>query len=405
MAMPLEGVRILDWTVMQAGGAATALLGDFGAEVIKIEERTSGDRARWIKELLGHSGELRDGRRAGFEFYATNKKGVALDLKKPGGKEIVYKLVKKSDVFVQNFRPGVAARLGVDYATLSQHNSKLIYANVSPYGPRGPEYQEPGNDYLAGARSGFMAMAAGPGEAPRRVEGAIHDQTTATVLACGILAALFTRERQGIGQELHVSLLGSNIWLQGLFLSYYLMAGDDLRQGSREKALNPLFNHYRCKDGKYIALGGFQSDRYWPIIIDALDLRDLVGDTRFDSAENRAKNCEELVGILDDAFATKTCTEWLQILRRGGDFLCTPVQGVSDLAADPQVIENNYIIEFDHPALGKVKQLGIPVEFSKTPARRRLPAPQLGEHTEEVLIEIGGYTWEEIGKLKDQEVI
>src|SRR5712691_4680100 len=209
MNRPLDGVRILDWTIWQQGPVATMMLGDLGAEVIKLEERVGGDPGRGVMSVAGVLIGTSEGHNFYFEANNRHKKSLTLDLKKPEAKEIVYKLVEKSDVFAQNFRKGVAARLGLDYQTLSQYNPKLIYASASGYGPEGPDSGEPSFDYMGLARSGIMNAVGEPDMDPQSITGGIADQMGAIMLAYGVMTALVVRERYGIGQEVDTSHLGS----------------------------------------------------------------------------------------------------------------------------------------------------------------------------------------------------
>jgi formyl-CoA transferase len=405
MSTPLEGIRILDWTVWQQGPVATALLGDLGAEVIKIEDKAGGDPGRGLQRARGISTLLPGGRNFYFEYNNHNKKSIALDLKKEKGREVIYRLVKKADVFVQNFRKGVATRLGVDYATLSQYNTQIIYATASGYGPKGPDSEKPAMDYQGLARSGIMTAIGEPEMPPLGMAGGIADQMGAIMLAYGVLAALLARERLGIGQEVDVSHLGSMVTLQGLNVAASLLVGKVLPRLPRAKADNPLWNHYRCKDGKWIALAHLQADKYWGDFCRALGIEELERDPRFENMTQREENSQELISILDKKFATKTYAEWEKILREQGDFIFTKIQEVSDLASDPQVIENEYVVDYDHPALGKIKMVGSAVRYSKTPTTIRLPAPELGEHTREILSQLGEYSDTEIAQLEKEGVI
>ena len=404
MSMPLEGIRVIDWTLWQMGPVCSALLGDLGADVIKIEQRSFGDPGRAVRRARGRSMLLAGGRNAYFETNNRNKRGLAVDLSKEAGKEIIYRLVKRSDVFVQNFRPGVAQRLLLDYRTLSRHNPRLIYANASGYGPKGPESGMPSLDYLGLARSGMMTAVPTSDGVPVEINGSIADQMGAFLLAYGVLAALLARERLGVGQEVDSSHLGSMIALQGLHVGISLLIKQELEVWPRTKAQNPLWNHYKCRDGRWIALALLQSDRYWHDFCRALHIEHLETDPRFETMDKRADHCAELISILDQVFATKTYEQWADILRENKDFIFTVVQDRSELATDPQVIANEYITEYDHPVLGKVKMVGCPVKFSKTPPAIRLPAPEFGEHTEEILLEMG-YTWDDIARLKEEEVL
>ncbi len=217
--------------------------------------------------------------------------------------------------------------------------------------------------------------------------------------------ALFVRERLGIGQKIDVSALMSMMYLQASAVGLRLYTGGELARTARKKAANPLWNYYLCKDGKWLNLAMLQADRYWPTMCKALGIEHLEKDPKFADIVKRQDNCEELVAIMDKIFLNKTAAEWVKHLKATGDVICTPIQNTSDLLTDPQVIANNYIVDAEHPALGSVKVLGIPIEFSGTPCEVYAGAPEFGQHTEEVLVELGGYTWEEIGELAAEEVI
>ncbi len=403
MAMPLDGIRVLDWTIWQQGPVSTVMLGDFGAEVIKIEEREAGDPGRSIFKMGGR--DLSDRPNFYFEANNRNKKSITLDLKQQEAREIVYQLVAKSDVFVQNFRKGVAQRLGLDYATLREHNTKLIYASATGYGPEGPDSGEPSFDMLGLARSGIMQAVGEPDMPPLGIAGGVADQMGAIMLAYGILAAIVARERHGMGQEVNASHLGSMMMLQGLSVSARLMMGFALPRTARSQAGNPLWNHYRCGDDRWICLGMLQPDRYWEDFTRALGRPDLANDERFIDLRSRARNAAACVAILDEIFASKSLAEWTEILRSGGDFIFTRVNSVADLPEDPQVLANDYVVDFEHERHGKIQMMGMPVGLSETPGQVRMPAPEFGEHTEAVLTELLGYTWDEIGGLRERKVI
>lgn len=405
MAGPLEGIRVLDWTMWQFGPVAGAMLGDLGADVIKIEERVGGDPARGMVRLLDYlEVRLPAGRNWYFETNNRNKRSLTVDLKKQKGREIIYKLVERSDVFLQNFRKGVAERLGIDYETLSKINPRLIYACGSGYGLAGPEAHKPAFDFSGQARSGLMWIFGQPGDPPLPGTAGVSDQMGATMLAYGVLAALVARERTGEGQLIDVCHLSATMWLIGLSIGSHLLLRKGWPRYDRTHAGNPLWNWYQCKDGKWLILCMVQSQRYWADLCRVMGLEELIDDPRFNDAEPRRQNCVELIKILDRAFATRTRAEWEKALTEGGDFVYQAVQDLEDLEHDPQVIANKYIVDFDHPALGPVKMLNCPVAFSKTPAGIFRSAPEFGENTEEILLELG-YSWEDIVQLKDEEVI
>ncbi len=403
MPMPLEGLRVLDWTIWQQGPVCSAMLGDLGAEVIKIESRDGGDPGRGLA-AIGGAGLTK---RPNFYFEANNrnKQSLTLDLKQPEAREIVGELAAVSDVFVQNFRKGVAARLGLDYATLRQRNPRLIYANATGYGPEGPDSGDPSFDQLGLARSGLMLAAGEPDMPPLPIAGGIADQMGAVMLAYGVMAALVARERFGIGQQVDASHLGSMSFLQGLSLSCKLMLGFAFPRTFRARAFNPLWSHYRCGDGRWLALGMLQPDRYWKDLCRALGRPELADDPRFASGPVRTQNAEACVAILDAIFDSKPRAEWMAILRAGGDFIFTVVNSVDELPDDPQMRVNGYIVDFDHPAFGSTPMVGVPVRLSETPGSVRAPAPELGQHTELLLTQLLGYDWERVALLRKRGVI
>ena len=403
MTAPLEGIRVLDWTIWQQGPVCSAMLGDMGAEVIKIEERESGDPGRHLFAIGGEN--LADRPNFYFEANNRNKRSIALNLKEPEGIEIVRDLIAKSDVFVQNFRRGVADRLGLGYTELKKRNPNLIYASATGYGPNGPDADDPSFDYLGIARSGIMQAAGEPNMEPLAIAGGIADQMGAVMLAYGVMTALVARERHGVGQEVNASHLGSMAWLQGLSVSCLLMAGFAFPRSYRAEAGNPLWNHYRCADGQWIAFAMLQSDRYWPDITRVIGKPELADDERFKDARSRGANSAACVAELDAAFATKTRDEWMRILREdNGDFIFTVVNSVDDLKTDPQMTANDYIVDVDHPT-GRTQMLGVPIGLSETPGSIREVAPELGQHTEQILTETLGYTWERVGELRDKGVL
>ncbi len=403
MAMPLDGIRVIDWTIWQQGPVATAMLADLGADVIKIEEREGGDPGRGILRISGV--DLSDRPNFYFEANNRNKKSITLDLKQPEAIEIVKGLAAGADVFVQNFRKGVAERLGLGAVALRATNPRLIYASASGYGPEGPESGEPSFDHLGLARSGIMLAAGEPDHPPLAIAGGVADQMGAIMLAYGVLAALLARERTGEGQEVDASHLGSMMMLQGLSVASLLMMGWPIPKQSRSSTGNPLWNHYRCADDRWLALAMLQPDRYWSDFCDAVGRPELVEDERFATLGPRAQNAAACIAILDEVFASKPRDEWLRILREHpGDFIFTVVNSLADLPADPQVQANDYIVDFDHPSHGGVKMLGVPVRLSETPGSIRAPAPEFGQHTEEVLLDLG-YDWERISELREKKVI
>jgi len=407
MGMPLEGCRVLDWTIWQQGPLAAMMLGDMGAEVIKIEDRRTGDPMRGLLGSIGKIGGMKAlaQRNAYFEHCNRNKKSITLDLTKPKGKEIIYKLVEKSDVFLQNYRKGVAIRLGLDYPTLRQYNPKLIYASASAWGPKGPDIDRPSFDFTGVARSGIMTVMGEPGQPPVHMQAGIADQIGGIMTAYSVVTALYMREKLGVGQEVEASMLGGMTYLLGMLVDYKLISGVEQVKWVRATAGNPMWNYYKCKDDKWLVLGLLQSDRYWPDFCRALGIEHLEKDPRFADMNVRGANAPELISILDSVFITKTRAEWQDILSKHGDLLYEPINTITELIEDPQVQANDYVTEFQHPSLGKIPLVGFPMHFSNASTSVRLPVPEFGQHTEEVLQDVLGYTWDDITKLKAEEII
>jgi len=400
MAQALEGIRVLDFTLWQQGPVAATALADMGADVIKIEERLGGDPGRG---LLWRSDET--SLATYFECHNRNKRGICLDVRKEEGREVLYRLIKNSDVFVQNFRPGVVERLKIDYPTLSGINPRLIYASGTGWGSKGDEARKPAFDVLAQGRGGVLSVTGEPHEPPPLVQvNGAADWVGAITLCYGILVALFHRERTGEGQHVEVSLLGAQAWFGQLGLQRRLFSGKTPRRVSRKRMGNPLWNLYEAQDGKWLVLAALQSQRFWPSCCELMECPELETDEKFCTIPDRSKNAEELTALLDGVFATKPRDEWLRRLE-AADVPCAPVQDYDELAQDPQMIANENIIDYDHPSAGPVKLVANPVRLSKTPWQMRMPAPEFGQHTEEVLLDVGGYEWEEVEQLKLKEVI
>lgn len=398
MAQPLDGVRVLDWTIFQQGPIGSCLLADMGAEVIKIEE-PRGEPARGLTKMYGQALEL--------DWYFQNqnrgKKGIVLDLTKEAAREVLYKLVEKSDVFITNMRYRFVKRLNLDYETLRQYNPRLIYALSSGYGSLGPDAELPSADLAGQARGGIWSNSMSEQLIPTPIGGGVADEMGGVMTAWGILLALYAREKTGEGQMVEASLLGGQIELGRLALSMYLFSGHLPPPSPLKYMTSPLWNVYRCKDEKWVCVSVLQADKFWPQFCKVLGIQELEKDPKFENHAARAKHLDELMPKVRAVFLTRTRDEWVKALN-AADVATSPVNDYADVARDPQVIENGYIVEVDDPARGKVKAPGIPVRLSKTPGQVKSLAPELGQHTEEVLIDILGYSWEDIGKLREQGV-
>lgn len=405
MEMPLQGYRVIDWTQWQAGPGAGMLLGDFGAEVIKIEDRVTGDPARGVAHHDGRPvGENEDPRimQAYFESCNRNKRGITLDLRKEQGRKIIHSLIEKSDVFITNFREPAVVKYGLDYETLSKINPRLIYAIVNGYGFKGPDADIRSYDGLGLGRSGIM-LACDPDQ-PRYTVGGIGDAMAGIMAAFGVMTALLTRERQGIGQRVETSLLSGMLFQQWIRLGFKFIGNEDWPPVPRTRATNPLINTYKCADGKWLFIYHPQADRFWHDVCQVLGLEKIENDSKFADMWKRRDNCQELISIFDKVFATASSDTWRKSFQESG-CICEKVNDYEDLLTDPQVIANDYLPEFKHPAYGKIRYAPIPFNLSKTPGSLRMPAPEFGQHTEEVLMDILGLTWEDVSKLKDGQII
>lgn len=406
MTNALDGVRVLDLTVWQQGPMTAAMLADWGADVIKIEGPDSPDPGRSLIRYEAAPG----GVNAYFETHNRNKRGIVLDLKQPAGLDAFYRLVKSADVFIQNFRPGVAERIGIDYETLRGMNSRLVYCQASGFGLNGPDAQRPALDPLAQARAGLMTVTGEPADPPTRTFTGFADQVSAFVLAYGIMVALFHRERTGEGQKVDGSLLQSVIGAQAFNITSYMMsgmyAGSPIPRIPRGMTV-PIWNHYRAKDGRWLMLAMSQLGRHWPVV------RKVIHDETGEWVEpdtisvewirQHAGDLVTLIKRLDELFLQHTAEHWYEAFKRA-DCLVEIARDYSEVARDPQVIANAMTTTFQHPTHGELPIVAPVVNMSATPGSIRTPAPEYGQHTEEVLLE-AGYTWEEIESLRDQGAI
>ncbi len=401
----LEGIRVIDMGHAVAIPAAGAMMADWGAEVIKVEP-LSGEMMRGLRGTLGVARVIKfDGGEVnwGVELVNRNKKGLAVDLKQDSGRDILCKLVRSADVFMSNYELSALKKLKVDYATLSQHNPGLIYALLTAYGTVGPDKDERGYDYSAAwARSGMQYLIGEPGSAPPPQRPGLLDRVAAGYIAAGILAALLHREKTGRGQELEASLYHTGVWTLSSDIQSALM-GTPMPKHDRTKEANPLWNTYRTKDDRWLWLGIIQSDLQWPDFCQAIERPELENDPRFNTADNREQHCEELIRILDEVLASKNMEGWERRFREH-NCIYGRVQTPLEVTDDPQAIANDFFAKMQHPAAGEMKLVNTPVKFCQNPASIKTPAPEVGQHTEEILLELG-YSWEDIQQFKQQKVI
>lgn len=436
MAIALEGIKVVDVSQVAAVPVAARHLADFGADVIHVENPATGDfwREYQAGQGSGAAGVPSD-INYNWENYNRNKRGMTLDLSQERGQEILYKLVAKADVFLTNLRPIELERFKLEYTTLSRLNPRLIYGSLTGYGKKGPDRDVPAYDataYWTRAAIPYVLSTVGmPGPGFRPAFG---DNVAGMTLAFGIMTALYVRERTGIGQEVDLSLLHTGIYQISFDIAGALVTGRDFKDELmkrrdeqeepmrkrreemvaeaeaavarlsdlyRENAPNPLTLPYETKDERRLVFIVLQPDRYWSRFCQAIEQEDLEHDPRFESIERRRENSAALIAILREAFLTKTLDEWKPRLSA---IPFAPAQTLLEVINDPQARINDFFVSFDHPTYGRIDVIANPVKLSKTPATIRMPAPEFGQHTEEVLLE-HGYTWEDIAQFKEQGVI
>jgi len=397
---PLDGIRIVEYGVFHAGPGANAILGDLGAEVIKIET-ASGDPERYWTTVAGFDLSLKNDESIIFEASNRNKAGMCLDIKKKKGRQIFEQLIQEADVFLTNLRPSTKKKLAIDYETLSEINPKIIYAGVSGYGRRGSMSDLGAFDPLGQARSGLMFVTGSP--EPAMIHLGILDQATAITVSHAIITALLFRERKGVGQEVHVSLYSTALWLQYFNLLVTSVLSINPCRAADRTQHSPLRNRFCCRDGKWILGTHHPEEKYWAAFCQATGQSGLLDDPRYTSESGGPLNFVELNKIFDEVFTTRSRDEWMEILQTHGLMFCS-VQQIGEVIDDPQALENNYLMPFMHPVQGAVEIPGYPVEFSKCQAGTRSAAPKLGEHTDLVLRNLG-YSKHDIEQLKKDDVI
>ncbi len=392
---PLEGVRVLDFTIFQQGPQASLAFADMGAEVIKVEAPRFGDLGR----VLGSTGEDRFS--PYFLAHNRGKRSITLNLKTEEAKRICLRLAEGSDVMIHNFRTGVMERLGLGYEEISQANPRIIYGHASGWGTKGPRANHPAFDLAAQAQGGLISVTGEPDGYPLPAGVSVADYVGAINLALAVVTALYVRERTGKGQKIETSLLGGQIAMQAWEIQYYMTHQTLGKAGRGHQYLPTVWHVFKTADS-YVVVGGLLPDS-WPGFCKAMDLPELENDPRFAKYFDLLTNREELYAILDEAFAKKPTEEWMELLT-AADCICAPVASYQDLVNDPQVRANDYIVEVDHPTRGRMPVVGAPWRFSETPVEVAAAAPELGQHTEEILQELG-YSWEQIGALREQDVL
>ena len=397
---PLTGIRVVEYGVFHAGPGAGAILGDLGAEVIKIEA-AAGDPERYWTDVGGMDiSTPATGESLMFEVSNRNKRGICLDIKTAGGQAVLHRLVRSADVFLTNLRPPTKAGLGLEFDALRRINPNIVHASVSGYGPAGPMAAVGAFDPMGQAASGMMFL--GDPQNPSLIHLAVLDQATAIAASHAIVTALFVRERHGGAQAVHASLYGTGLWLLYANLACTSVLGRDPGLAWIRFDNSPLRNNFRCRDGKWVIGVHHPEEKYWEPFCRATGQEGLCHDPRFATADRRRANVAELVKIFDAVMAGRDRDEWMKIFMAHG-LMFSPVQRLEEVLSDPQALANGYVVECHHPVHGPIKIPGYPVHFEGLHAGTRRPAPAIGEHTDDILAELG-YTAEEIARLKTDGV-
>jgi len=378
---PLEGIRVLDLGTMTPGKYCTFLLADLGAEVMRVERPTPSSTPMTDEDLI----------------LNRNKRSITLNLRTDEAKQIFYQLAKNADVILESNRPGVTKRMGVDYDTIKRICPNIIYASLSGFGQDGPYRMLPGFDLIFMAIGGLLGLI-GEKDHPPIVPGIwVSDAGSGLLTTVGILTALIARQKTGEGQHIDIAMLDGVLSLLSTISGFQRPSGELAQAEMLEGVAMPGYNVYEAKDGKYLALGTFRPQS-WEALCQALGRKDLV-----DQQSARGAKRDEIISFFQESFLTKTRDEWCRLLREL-DVEVGPINSLQEVFADPQLLHRRMVVEVDHPIAGKMKQVGIPLQFSKTPGQIRSPAPSIGQDTKAILRELG-YHKEEIEALRKAKAV
>ncbi|MBK1782805.1 CaiB/BaiF CoA transferase family protein [Prauserella cavernicola] len=396
MAFALGHLTVVDLTQVMAGPYCCQLLGDLGADVIKVEPVGRGDATR---QATGH--RLPQGESAAFVAVNRNKRSIALDLKSDAGREAFYRLVRDADVVVESFRPGVAAKLGVDYPSLRAVNERIVYASISGFGQTGPYAQRPGYDLIAQAMSGVMSVTGDADGEPVKCGVPVADMSAGLFCAVGILSACLSREVTGQGQAVDTSLYDAALALSIWETSELWATGEAPGRLGSAHRVNAPYQALPTRDG-YLTIGA-NNDRLWRRLCDVLGRDDLLADDRFTTNSERVRLRDVLAAELTTTLKERDTDDWVDALLDAG-VPAGPIQDYRQSCEDPHTLAREMVVEMDHPTEGTVRALGIPIKLSDTPGQVRRTAPSLGEHTDE-LLKAAGCTESEIATLRAEGAV
>ncbi|HEY1826617.1 MAG TPA: CoA transferase [Acidimicrobiales bacterium] len=383
MSGPLEGIRVVELAVWVAGPGAGGILADWGADVVKVEP-PEGDPCRWFLKVLG--GDLPSN--PVFELDNRGKRAIALDLSDERGLALLHQLLAGADVFLSNLRPAALERLGIGSDALQARYPRLVYALITGYGLEGPDAERGAYDVAAyWARAGIAESLRIPGGPLPFQRGGMGDHSAAMTTAAMVSAALFERERTGQGQVVSTSLLRQGVYTIGFDLNVALMWGQSLGIGQRETMYSPVLNNYTAGDGRSFWIVGLEGDRHWPALARAVGRPEWLDDERFATGGTRAANARELIGLLDEIFATRSLDEWAEAFAGEPELFWSPVNSIDDLLTDEQFHAAHSVVRVPDEE-GTMPMLATPADFGGVPPSPRFRAPHLGEHTREILSEL-----------------
>lgn len=395
MEQALKGMKVVDLSQVLAGPYCTMVLGDMGADVVKVEKFPNGDDTRSMGPYIEEESYM-------YMMVNRNKRGICLNLKTDEGLQVLYKLIEDADVFIENYRPGVTAKLGIDYDTLKSINPKIIYCSISGYGQTGPYKHKGGFDIMAQGLSGLIDMTGERAGKPVKVGIAIHDIAAAQTAIQSILAAYIHRLKTGTGQYIDVSLVDSGLaWTVWEAAAYFGKGEVPRRNGTAHRVSAP-YQGYKTKDG-FILIGAANQKLWEKFCLYVVQKPEWIEDERFLTNSIRAQHVDELENEIESVLAQHDSSYWLSLLNEYG-IPSGPILSYDQTLADEHVLSRDMVIDYEHPLAGPMKTLGFPAKFSETPGQLRTPAPLLGQHNKEVLEELG-YSIEEIDQLVENSVI
>ncbi len=399
----LKDIRIVDITRAMAGPYCTMMLGDFGAEVIKVERPDSGDESRgWGPPFVGDADGPYPGESAYFLFANRNKRSRTVNLKDPAGQEIIRKLVQVSDVFIENFRTGILDQMGLGFSELSVINPRLVYCSISGYGRTGPYREHPGYDAIMQAEGGLMGITGPVDGEPSRVGIPIIDITSGMFAASAILAALYERMESDQGQFIDISLLDTQVALLANVASNYLISGNPPpRQGNAHPNIAP-YEPFQARDKGFVL--GAANQRQWEKLCDVIGSPEFKTDPRFLTNQDRVKNRGDLITALNNVFQAKDAGAWLRQIQEAG-LPCGPINTLPEVFAHPQAEARGLVQEVEHSSAGSIPLTGFPYKFSRTPAEIHYAPPLLGEHNQEILVDLLEYSEKEVHDFQEKGVI